>query len=133
MVCANEIVNDSVAEAQDNCDSKLNEQTNDIVSLNETQTDNVDDTDRETILTNNNNNENDAIDQIESAQDNAEVEVTANDEEVLTFDENHFSTPIGGVTPEQTTPRDRRRRQITTSSVDDSEVRDSGDCVKCVT
>lgn len=45
-------------------------------------------------------------------------------DELLTFDENHFnhfSTPVGGVTPERATPRVRRRRQITTSSVDDSE------------
>lgn len=42
-------------------------------------------------------------------------------EEALTFDENHFSTPVGGASPVRT-PRGRRRR-ATTSSLEDSEVR----------
>ncbi|XP_026320391.1 E3 ubiquitin-protein ligase Nedd-4 isoform X2 [Hyposmocoma kahamanoa] len=40
-------------------------------------------------------------------------------EEALTFDENHFSTPVGGSSPART-PRGRRRR-TTTSSLEDSE------------
>ncbi|XP_026492356.1 E3 ubiquitin-protein ligase Nedd-4 isoform X2 [Vanessa tameamea] len=40
--------------------------------------------------------------------------------ESLTFDENHFSTPTGGVTPERRASTSRRRRP-TTSSLDDSE------------
>lgn len=42
-------------------------------------------------------------------------------EDALTFDENHFSTPTGGVSP-VTSPAARRRR-TTASSIDDSEVR----------
>ncbi|XP_041984545.1 E3 ubiquitin-protein ligase Nedd-4 [Aricia agestis] len=38
--------------------------------------------------------------------------------ESLTFDENHFSTPTGGASPER---RETRRRRTTTSSMDDSE------------
>lgn len=38
-------------------------------------------------------------------------------EESLTFDENHFSTPVGGASPQP------RRRRATTSSLEDSEVR----------
>lgn len=41
--------------------------------------------------------------------------------ESLTFDENHFSTPTGGVTPERRASTSRRRR-ATTSSMEDSEV-----------
>lgn len=40
--------------------------------------------------------------------------------ESLTFDENHFSTPTGGATPERRDSPNRRR--TTASSVDDSEV-----------
>ncbi|CAH0724146.1 unnamed protein product, partial [Brenthis ino] len=40
--------------------------------------------------------------------------------ESLTFDENHFSTPTGGVTPERRASTSRRRR-TTTSSMEDSE------------
>lgn len=40
-------------------------------------------------------------------------------EEALTFDENHFSTPTGGATPE----RVASGRRMTSSSMDDTEVR----------
>ncbi|KAH9639071.1 hypothetical protein HF086_003602, partial [Spodoptera exigua] len=54
--------------------------------------------------------------QTETAVPQAEVIV---EEDALTFDENHFSTPTGGASP-VTTPTNRRRR-TTTSSMEDSE------------
>ncbi|XP_063626967.1 E3 ubiquitin-protein ligase Nedd-4 [Cydia splendana] len=45
--------------------------------------------------------------------DSIEIEI----EEALTFDENHFSTPTGGTTPE----RGASRRRMTSSSMDDTE------------
>lgn len=54
--------------------------------------------------------------------------------ESLTFDENHFSTPTGGATPERRASTSRRRR-ATASSMEDSEVRSERVCgrdVYCV-
>ncbi|XP_047996855.1 E3 ubiquitin-protein ligase Nedd-4 isoform X2 [Leguminivora glycinivorella] len=51
--------------------------------------------------------------QDERDADSIEIEI----EEALTFDENHFSTPTGGTTPE----RGASRRRMTSSSMDDTE------------
>lgn len=44
--------------------------------------------------------------------------------DALTFDENHFSTPLGGASPVTS----QRSRRPTTSSMDDSEVRGDAKC-----
>ncbi|XP_039759455.1 E3 ubiquitin-protein ligase Nedd-4 isoform X2 [Pararge aegeria] len=61
------------------------------------------------------------IEEITFGRERTLTEETGDDStESLTFDENHFSTPTGGVTPERRQSTSRRRR-TTTSSMDDSE------------
>ncbi|XP_038210993.1 E3 ubiquitin-protein ligase Nedd-4 isoform X2 [Zerene cesonia] len=45
--------------------------------------------------------------------------------ESLTFDENHFSTPTGGVTPERRGSAERRRRRTTASSMSSEDETDN--------
>lgn len=63
------------------------------------------------------NNEETNGEQSESAVGGETMEAS---EESLTFDENHFSTPVGGASPARSPSR---RRRTTTSSMEDSEVR----------
>lgn len=72
--------------------------------------------------------ENDARAIVESTERRSESDHTDGEEseverseEALTFDDNHFSTPVGGASPART-PRSRRRR-TTASSLENSEVR----------
>ncbi|XP_069361519.1 E3 ubiquitin-protein ligase Nedd-4 isoform X4 [Maniola hyperantus] len=61
------------------------------------------------------------IEEITFGRERTITEETGDDStESLTFDENHFSTPTGGVTPERRQSSSRRRR-TTASSLDDSE------------
>lgn len=93
--------------------------TNETETQNETQTEVVEN-ETETVATEAAETETPAP-QTETAVAQADVIV---EEDALTFDENHFSTPTGGASP-VATPTARRRR-TTTSSMEDSEVRHLG-------
>ncbi|KAJ0174354.1 hypothetical protein K1T71_010500 [Dendrolimus kikuchii] len=120
VVCANELRDNSIVNNAQDCDR------------NETSQDEVD----TRVIEDSNENEGVSVEaepntteseteargaeghnRIEGTENN--VDALAQDVDSLTFDENHFSTPIGGATPERSpTPR---RRRTTTSSGDDSE------------
>lgn len=71
------------------------------------------------------------IEEIEFGRERTLTEETGDGSgESLTFDENHFSTPTGGVTPERRASASRRRR-ATTSSMEDSEVSSERAGVTC--
>ncbi|XP_022815749.1 E3 ubiquitin-protein ligase Nedd-4 isoform X3 [Spodoptera litura] len=94
---------------------------NETESQNETQTEVVEN-ETETAATEAAETET-AAPQTETAAPQTEIAVAQAEviveEDALTFDENHFSTPTGGASP-VATPTNRRRR-TTTSSMEDSE------------
>lgn len=76
-----------------------------------------------------NRNENSETNDERVLETNGDIEIVdaaEATEESLTFDENHFSTPVGGLSP-------RGRRRTTTSSMEDSEVRRPAHNAECTT
>lgn len=112
----------------ENQQGQPDEENNESRATTETSTENANEMILNSIETALNQIENEARAIVESTErrnenghrDGDENEVDRS-EEALTFDENHFSTPVGGASPART-PRGRRRR-TTTSSLEDSEVR----------
>ncbi|KAG7301174.1 hypothetical protein JYU34_014022 [Plutella xylostella] len=128
VVCANERATETEAAEQTETEAQQNSDTN-------TNNETVEETDSRAI-----DNQTDAVsneeanpqstDEVDADADRGEPdgvaeenqEVLEVDNELLTFDENHFSTPIQG-TP-QRSPRQRRRR-TTDSSVDSEDEADA--------
>lgn len=121
VVCANEISRDEAVNETVNTEADETERDGNNTNAQDDADDNVqasqDTVDNGNVQQQTENNGNDLNDE---TTNEARIEQPVI-EDTLTFDENHFSTPTGGVSPERS-PRTRRRR-TTTSSMEDSEVR----------
>ncbi|XP_012546515.1 E3 ubiquitin-protein ligase Nedd-4 isoform X3 [Bombyx mori] len=119
VVCANEISRDEAVNETVNTEADETERDGNNTNAQDDADDNdqasQDTVDNGNVLQQTENNGNDLNDETTNEARSEQPVI----EDTLTFDENHFSTPTGGVSPERS-PRTRRRR-TTTSSMEDSE------------
>lgn len=121
----NQSINDNRNSSQETVESEVNETENEVRPTNEVvnESNGVDESeDRDFDRDDRDDDARTEIEEITFGRERTITEETGDDStESLTFDENHFSTPTGGVTPERRQSTARRRR--TTASSLDSEVR----------
>ncbi|XP_050674589.1 E3 ubiquitin-protein ligase Nedd-4 isoform X2 [Leptidea sinapis] len=111
--------------AQSSCDNNLSPNSSQDNSETDTIEFELRPTVDEIIVTSPDNDQTDAIgDDVNIRRELRNDETGDESAESLTFDENHFSTPTGGVTPERRPSAEARRRRTTASSMSSEDETD---------